>query len=141
MDRKAIIEVFEKTHTIMHKLAEEMKVDEKYSHVKSRTLLWLDRNGKKKLKDIAAQTGMSTSSLCVMFNEMEKESLVLREIDKNDRRNTYYSLSENGKIAAAEIEGEIKEAIVKIFEPLSESEMADIIKSFGTINKILEKYL
>ncbi|MDR1460531.1 MAG: MarR family winged helix-turn-helix transcriptional regulator [Campylobacteraceae bacterium] len=143
MDRKIVVELIEKNHAIMHKLAEKMDIayEKKYSRHKMLALMWLGKNGKKRLKEIAAQTGMSSSSLCVMFNEMEKENLVVREIDKTDRRNTYYFLSENGEIAADNVIKEIKATILQILEPLKEDEVEDIAEALSVINKILEKYL
>jgi DNA-binding MarR family transcriptional regulator len=72
---------------------------------------------------------------------MEKENLILREIDKNDRRNRYYFLSETGERAANEAIEQFKKNMLKIFEPLSEDEMECITKSFDVINQILEKYI
>jgi DNA-binding MarR family transcriptional regulator len=143
MDKENIIESFERTHKVMHELTGKLTVEyyEKYSHHQIIAILWLKRNGKNRLKDIAAQTKMSASSLCVMFNELEKDSLILREIDRNDRRNTYYSLSEYGKTTADEIMKQFREAISKMLEPLSEDELEKVADSFNAISEILEKYI
>jgi DNA-binding MarR family transcriptional regulator len=143
MDRKSIIESLERAHKVMHELTGKLTVEyyEKYSHHQIIAILWLARNGKNRLKDIAAQTKMSASSLCVMFNELEKDGLILREIDKNDRRNTYYSLSEVGKTIADEIMKQFREAVLKILEPLNEDEIEKAADSFNTISEILEKYI
>jgi DNA-binding MarR family transcriptional regulator len=127
----------------MHELTNKLVVEyyEKYSHHQVMAMLWLKTNGKNRLKDIAAQTKMSASSLCVMFNELEKDALILREIDKNDRRNTYYSLSEKGEIAADETMRQFREAMLKIFEPLNEDEIKKVADSFNTISEILEKHI
>jgi DNA-binding MarR family transcriptional regulator len=103
--------------------------------------MWLDENGKTRLKDIAAQMEMSASSLCVMFNEMEKEGVILREIDKNDRRNTYYSISEEGKAVVKSTTEYIRAAVLQILEPLSESELKEIADALIVINQIIERHL
>ncbi|MDR2099819.1 MAG: hypothetical protein LBP40_03180 [Campylobacteraceae bacterium] len=75
MDRKTAAEAFQTTNVNIHKIIEkiDIKYDEKYSREKYsinniQALIWLEKNGKKRLKDIAAQMRISTSSLCVMFN-------------------------------------------------------------------------
>ncbi|MDR1614826.1 MAG: MarR family winged helix-turn-helix transcriptional regulator [Campylobacteraceae bacterium] len=143
MDRTKVVEAFEKTHNIMHKLAGKLTLEcyKKYSPHQMMAILWLDKNGKNRLKDIADQTKMSTSSLCVMFNTLDKNALIIREIDKNDRRNTYYSLSDEGKATAAQIMEQIREAMLKIFKPLDDNELEKIADSFGVINEILKKCL
>ncbi|MDR0407362.1 MAG: MarR family transcriptional regulator [Campylobacteraceae bacterium] len=143
MDRKIVAELMMKNHNMMHKLAEKMNVmyEKKYSRHKIFALIWLSKLGKKRLKDIAEHIGMSSSSLCVAFSELEKEGLVLREIDKSDRRNTYYFLSKEGKVVIANILEEIKAIILRILEPLKEDEIKEIAEALSVINEILEKYL
>ncbi|MDR1006954.1 MAG: MarR family winged helix-turn-helix transcriptional regulator [Campylobacteraceae bacterium] len=143
MDRKIVVELIEENHNIMHKLVEKMHIvyENKYSRHKIFALMWLGKNGKQRLKDIAAQMGMSPSLLCVMFNKMEKEDLIVREVDQNDRRNTYYSLSENGELTADNAIKEIKKSVLKILELFKEDEIEDMAKALSVVNKILEKHL
>ena len=52
--------------------------------------------GKCPLKLLSKQIQVSTSSLCIMLNKLVDEELVYREIDQDDRRNTFYGLTEDG---------------------------------------------
>ncbi|MDR2789406.1 MAG: MarR family winged helix-turn-helix transcriptional regulator [Campylobacteraceae bacterium] len=145
MDIKTAAEALEQANVIIHQITGKIiaKYDKQYSrqypihHIQA--LIWLKNKGKRRLKDIAVQTGISSSSLCVMFNDMEKNDLVLREIDKNDRRNTYYSLSENGMVQIDRIMRQFKEVTMEALKPLNEDEISDMVKSLNAANQILEK--
>ena len=116
MDSRKLTELFEKNHAIMHKIAEKMDLSfGKFSPQRARVLEALSTKEKIRLKDIASKIGMSSSSLCVIFSHMEKDGLVVREIDQNDRRNTFYSLSQQGQELHNEITEYLRVSAMKLF--------------------------
>lgn len=72
------------------------KYDSNYTQQQFRTLLYLEEIGKCPLKLLSKQIQVSTSSLCIMLNKLVDEGLVYREIDQEDRRNTFYELTTKG---------------------------------------------
>ncbi|MDR1976507.1 MAG: MarR family winged helix-turn-helix transcriptional regulator [Campylobacteraceae bacterium] len=142
MAQKDVLRLLERNHTLMHKLKDKMHLSFKgHSHQRYHILLALGKKGKMRLKDIAAYMGMSSPALCVLFSRMEKEGLVTREIDQNDRRNTYYAISKKGHKAVDEIIEHAREAISKVFAPLNDDETKKVSEALETVNTILERYI
>lgn len=97
--------------------------------------------GKAKLKDIAAQTGHSTQNLCSLYNGLEKEGLIGREIDSNDRRNTYYFITKQGEKTLDENQQKARDVIKDIFSKLSNDDLNELKKCLVKTNCIIEKVL
>jgi MarR family 2-MHQ and catechol resistance regulon transcriptional repressor len=95
--------------------------------------------GKSRLKDMAERTGSSSQSLCIMYNNLEKEGYILRETDPNDRRNTFYSISENGMAFLMDYVEKTKVVVLKTFEKLSDKEAEELGNSLKKANEIIEK--
>ncbi len=95
--------------------------------------------GKSKLKDIALKTGHSPQNLCFLYNHLEKEGLIKREIDPADRRNTLYSITEKGDTILEENKRKAREVVKHLFSQLSDQDLKTIKESFEKINLILEK--
>ncbi len=52
--------------------------------------------GKSHLKPLAAYDGLSSSSQCIMLNQLVQDGLVARSDDPSDRRNVFYQLTDGG---------------------------------------------
>jgi DNA-binding MarR family transcriptional regulator len=144
MAKKDVALLFERNMRIMRTLADRTEPlgDKQYSHHQIEVLVKLRLDGgRMRLKDIAKRFGTSPSALCLMFGQLEKKGLILREVDEKDRRNTYYSLTKEGKAAANKILEKFRRHVAAIFEPLSKEEDEKIIHAFAIINEILEKQL
>ncbi|MDR0746282.1 MAG: MarR family transcriptional regulator [Helicobacteraceae bacterium] len=137
-----VVDLFGANHELMHELVEDMELFFNEKEIKRYPLLEaLERSGRARLKDIAKRFGASSSSMCVALARMEKEGLVIREIDEKDRRNTYYSLSPSGRAVKDAIHENVRRYTLKLFEPFSEKEIKGIGKAFIAVNKILELHL
>lgn len=97
--------------------------------------------GKARLKDIALQTGYSTQNLCTLYNGLVEEGLVGREIDKNDRRNTYYFLTKKGEKTLDENQSKARGVILDTFSKLSEEDLNELKLCLENTNRIIEKVL
>lgn len=97
--------------------------------------------GRAKLKDIAAKTGQSSQNLCILYNTMEKEGLVEREVDSADKRNTYYSITAKGANLVEENKNKARKVIEGAFAKLSDKELGELKESLKTSNQIIEKVL
>ncbi|MDR2033192.1 MAG: MarR family winged helix-turn-helix transcriptional regulator [Helicobacteraceae bacterium] len=142
MNKRKVTELFERNRNVMHKLAEKMNLS--FGQHPRRIFSILERlseKGKMRLKDIAADLEMSSSSLCVLFSQMEKKGLIVREIDQSDRRNTFYSVSQGGEEVRNEMMEQLRVRIMKLFEPLSAGELQEVCDAMGVVNRILEKHL
>ena len=103
------------------------------------SLVNLKLSGRSKLKDIAEETGSSPQTLCIMYNNLEKEGLVKREIDSSDRRNTYYSLTKKGEDMLDGVMENVKKEIINVMKGMSDKDVEEFGKALKTINKIVEE--
>ena len=97
--------------------------------------------GKARLKDFALQTGHSTQNLCSLYSGLEKEGLIGREVDLNDRRNTYYFITKRGEKILNENQRKARNVIKDIFLKLSSDDLDELKKCLETTNSIIEKVL
>ncbi len=101
----------------------------------------LKEAGKAKLKDIAAKTGYSPQNLCILYNGLEKNGLIAREVDSTDRRNTYYFLTDKGLQTLEKNKSKARDAIKELFGRLSDNDLTELKKSLEKVNNIIEKVM
>lgn len=101
----------------------------------------LRETGKARLKDIAARTGQSPQNLCILYNGLEKEGLVAREVDPSDRRSTYYSITAKGKRLIEKNKGKAREVIAEVFSKLPDEDLDVLKESLQKSNEIIDKVL
>lgn len=101
----------------------------------------LKEAGKAKLKDIAAKTGYSPQNLCILYNRLEKDGLIAREVDSTDRRNTYYFLTDKGLQTLKKNKSKARDAIKELFGRLSDNDLTELKKSLEKVNNIIEKVM
>lgn len=69
------------------------------------TLVEIQKCEKIELKNLSKELYVSTSSLCILLNKLVELGYVYREEDSKDRRNTFYGITEEGKVVVnAEID-------------------------------------
>lgn len=102
-------------------------------------LVRLSVGGRARLKDIARREGITTPNLCAAFRKLEQEGLVLRTIDDNDRRNTWYSVTDKGANIANQAMEIFRGDIAAMFSNLSRDDEAQLMVALKQINTILTK--
>ncbi len=95
--------------------------------------------GKIKLKDFAAREVISTANLCSVFRKLEQDKLVVRSVDKNDRRDTWYEVSKSGKIMAEKLLDKFLTALESLCKVLPEEDEDALAETVKTMNGILKK--
>ena len=85
--------------------------------------------------DIAPKLGMETTSLSRIINTLEKDNMILRKIDKTDKRKVKICLTEKGKKNK-----ELAKNIVRKFNGVIEEQIGKKRKEefFRTINEIAQ---
>lgn len=102
-------------------------------------LVRLHLGGRAKLKDIAAREYTPVSNLCSVFRVLEKENLVKREIDNDDRRNTWYSVTSKGTKLALQTIDSLRDRISELFSGMSKEDEEILTESLKNMNIILNK--
>ena len=97
--------------------------------------------GKIKLKDFASHEVISTANLCAVFRKLESDKLVVRTIDENDHRDTWYEVTKSGKSLAEKIIDKFMkglESLCKVLPEEDEDALAETVKTMNTILKKME---
>lgn len=111
----------------------------KYSRQQLTVLCRLHIGGRAKLKDIAIREYVTTPNLCATFRKLESENLVLRQVDENDRRNTWYCVTELGSRFARYIINRTRIRIENLFSSLDGKDEKSLTDSLIVIRDILKK--
>lgn len=143
MARKEFINLLEANIFILDRLSDKLKrypvVFAGYPRQLLSILVRLHMGGPAKLKDIARREMVTAPNLCAAFRKLERDGLVLRKIDENDRRNTWYSVTKAGEKVANQAIESMRNTIEMLFSKLSRSDEDSLTKSLKTINGILTK--
>ena len=141
--KRELVSLLEKNILLFAKLSERINrnlIDfGEYSRQQVQFLVYLHIAGRTRLKDLAAREFLSAPNLCAAFRKMERDGLVLRAVDENDRRNTWYSVTEHGAAVAKQFIEMFRGAIATLFQNINKSDEDELIKSFKSINDILTK--
>ncbi|MCM1293943.1 MAG: MarR family transcriptional regulator [Muribaculaceae bacterium] len=143
MARKEFVRLLESNILILDKLAGRLH-RETHSGIniprqQLTVLVRLFVGGRARLKDIARREEITTPNLCAVFRKLEGEGLVLRTIDENDRRNTWYSVTERGGAMANQAMEIFRADIAAMFAGLSHEDEAVLISALKQINTIFAK--
>ncbi|MCY6484908.1 MarR family transcriptional regulator [Clostridium aestuarii] len=109
------------------------------THQQFATLMTIKQLSKTSLKELSKEIKVSKSSLCIMMNKMVDEGYVERQIDTEDRRNTFYELSSKGyELVEVEIDKRINKLSERI-DKLSEERKEKFYECLVEIEQILEE--
>ena len=142
MSSKEIVRLLEANIWTIDKLADKLRVrpaeSTGYPRQQMAILVRLHQGGRARLKDIARREHVSAPNLCSVFRKLERDGLVLRVIDEEDRRNTWYSVTPLGAECATKAMNVFRTGIEKMFAGLSNEDMLRMTDSLRTINEVLK---
>ena len=95
--------------------------------------------GKIKLKDFANREVISTANLCIVFKKLEQDKLVVRSIDPDDHRDTWYEVTKAGKNMAEKIIDKFMLALEGLCKVLPEEDEDALAETVKVMNRILKK--
>lgn len=143
MVRKELVSLLSKNILLFVKLSERINRGQLdfggYSRQQARFLMRLYLYGRTRLKDFAASEFLPAPNLCAAFRKMERDGLILRTVDENDRRNTWYSVTDMGGELAVRFIDRFHNAVATVFKNIDKTEEDELIKAFKVMNDILVK--
>ncbi len=143
MSRKEFIRLMESNIWILDKLSARLKREpfglSGYPRQQMAILVRLHVGGRARLKDIAIREMATTPNLCAAFRKLERDGLVARAIDEQDRRNTWYSCTPAGSEMACRALDTFRDGIEKLFSGLSREDEDALTGALKTMNKVLTK--
>lgn len=95
--------------------------------------------GKIKLKDFANREVISTANLCSVFKKLEQDKLVVRFVDKDDHRDTWYDVTKSGRVLAEKLIDKFMKGLEGLCKVLPEEDEDKLAETVKTINGILKK--
>lgn len=143
MAHKEFVKLFESNILLFDKLADKLKREPSflagYPRQQLSILVRLHIGGPARLKDIVRREMVTTPNLCAAFRKLERDGFVLRKIDEQDRRNTWYSVTKTGEQVAAQAMDAMRNAIDRLFSKLSREDESALTNAMKTINNILTR--
>ena len=116
-----------------------LEADSKFSRQQMSVLVRLYLAGKIKLKDFANREVISTANLCSVFRKLEQDKLVVRTVDENDRRDTWYEVTKSGKVLSEKLIDRFMQGLESLCKVLPEEDEDKLAGTVKTINEILKK--
>lgn len=143
MARKDFVCLMEENIWILDRIADHLRLDRVdttgYPRQMMSILVRLHNGGRARLKDIARREHVSAPNLCAAFRKLEAEGLVIRTIDEEDRRNTWYCVSERGAELAEVAMNLFRVGIERIFANVSREDEARLTGALRIMRDILKK--
>jgi DNA-binding MarR family transcriptional regulator len=134
MNRKEIFAKIIENMGVLHRFGAGHKVSNSHQKMPTRSqicfMAMLAHEDSKTIKELAKQFSMSSSAATQIVDGLVKEKILLRQIDKKDRRKINISLTDLGKkklLLAKKLRIKI---MSKYFEALTDQELAPITENF-----------
>lgn len=130
--------LFELYHRV-HRLINESMTEEGVSLARSKFLFFLSKLGPCRSTDIACALNFAPRTVTEAIDGLERDKLVLRKPDPEDRRAKIVSITETGRVVLDAAEMPRKQLIEEIFSALNEEELEQMHKIVTTlVNRVDE---
>lgn len=143
MPRKEFVKLIESNVWTLDHLADKLRLDRVettgYPRQLMSILVRLHQGGRARLKDIARREHVSAPNLCAAFRKLERDGLVIRSIDEEDRRNTWYSVSDAGAEKAKLALDLFRMGVEKVFAHISREDETRLTDAMRVMHEILQK--
>ena|SRR5438552_14005716 len=96
----------------------------------------LSEEGELSVGDIAERHQASVPTISRMLNSLEQGGLIDRRIDPADRRAIRVSLTATGRQTHQRLIGAFSGALAQVIDPLSDSQLEDLIRAFGHLERL-----
>ncbi len=142
MARKEFVTLMEDNIWTLDKLADKLRLDRVeatgYPRQMMSILVRLHNGGRARLKDIARREHVSAPNLCAAFRKLERDGLVVRSVDENDRRNTWYCVSPAGEELAKQAMDLFRTGMEKMFAGISRTDEERLVSALRTLSEVLK---
>ena len=143
MARKEFVRLMEENIWMLDRIADKLRLERVdstgYPRQMMSILVRLHNGGRARLKDIARREHVSAPNLCATFRKLEADGLVVRVVDENDRRNTWYGVSDAGAKLATVAMDMFRTGIERVFAELSREDEARLTDALRTMQNIIKK--
>jgi DNA-binding MarR family transcriptional regulator len=81
----------------------------------------------------------STARISSILGTLEKKGLIVREIDRDNRRNILVTLTDKGREQAALLEREMKNRMAQVLAELGEADTRELVRLIRRVSEISQK--
>jgi len=121
-DLEKLASSYSRVYLRLMRLMDRRMAEQGASFARTKLLLLLERNGPRRSTDIAEVFGHSPRTVTEAIDALEREGLVRRDPDPEDRRAKLVSITQEGRAAVASSEPVRQQLIDQIFGALSQAE-------------------
>ncbi|MDK1385034.1 putative HTH-type transcriptional regulator YusO [Ensifer psoraleae] len=136
---KKTIEVSEKLFELyhrVHRLVNESMTEEGVSLARSKFLFFLSKLGPCRSTDIACALNFAPRTVTEAIDGLERDRLVMRKPDPEDRRAKIVSITETGRVVLEAAEHPRKQLIEEIFSALDDEQLDQL---YEIVRQLVEK--
>ena len=90
--------------------------------------------------EISAALNSSTARISALLGALEKKGQIVRNIDKNNRRNILVTITEAGRERAEAEMQEIKNSMTQVFIQMGEEDTAEFLRLTSKFFELFQKY-
>lgn len=90
--------------------------------------------------EISAALNSSTARISALLRALEKKGQIVRNIDKDNRRNVLVTLTDSGRERAEAEMQEIKNSMTQVFIHMGEEDTAEFLRLISKFFELFEKY-
>lgn len=127
--------LFELYHRV-HRLVNESMTEEGVSLARSKFLFFLSKLGPCRSTDIACALNFAPRTVTEAIDGLERDRLVMRKPDPEDRRAKIVSITETGRTVLQAAEHPRKQLIEEIFSALDDEQLDQL---YDIVSKLVEK--
>jgi len=131
---------------VLFKITRQMKGKMSYtknlthlSHLQIQTLIFIKKNQKVSMTDIAKYFCIELPSVTSLLNKLSDRKLIIRYEDEQDRRLVMVTLTDSGKILLKQARREQHEKLNEVLSCLSKKEKNDLLLILQTLHTRLQK--
>lgn len=138
-DPHTLSSCFGKLFLRMHRLLDRRMAERGVSFARTKFLLYLSKEGPSRATDIADLLGLAPRTVTEGLDGLERDGLVRRDPDPDDRRAKRVSLTDAGREAIAATEPLRIELVERIFGSLSDAERASLDTTLARLSDALDR--
>ncbi|MGB4660369.1 MAG: transcriptional regulator [Mobilitalea sp.] len=83
--------------------------------------------------EISSQMSISSARIAATLGNLEKKNLIIRQIDRNDRRRILVTLTDHGKEVAEQQRTEVMGNVIHMLESLGEHDAQEHVRIMGRL--------
>ena len=126
--------LFDLYHCV-HRLVNASMSEEGVSLARSKFLFYLNTLGPRRCADIAAALGFAARTVTEAIDGLERDGMVVREADPEDRRAKIISITDRGRLALEAALRPRHRTIDELFSALDDCERTELFRLLGCLRE------